>query len=49
MGLPADPFVVVVSRRDVESCNTSDTLAVLRKCRNFSDPREAGRSLRLST
>jgi hypothetical protein len=28
MGLPADPFVVVVSRRDVESCNTSDTLAV---------------------
>jgi len=48
MSLPADPFVIVVSRRDVESCNTSDTLAVLRKwVETSSDPREVQGKLQL--
>src|SRR4051812_28282688 len=48
MGLPADPFVVVISRRDVESCKTSDTLAVLRKWVETSfHPREIQGKLQL--
>src|SRR4051794_25527321 len=49
MGLPAAPFVVMISRRDVESCKTSDTLAVLRKWVETScHPREVHGKLQLS-